>query len=68
MCLSVQVQMQPQWQAQDPCNDDGKVRNVVALERQKNFRGDFCFFQPELGFARAPPFLKIGMAKVVSSK
>lgn len=38
MCLSVQVQMQPQWQAPDSCHGDGKVRNVVALQSQKGCR------------------------------
>ena len=65
VCLSAQVQVQPQWQAQDPCNGNGKVRNVVASERRKGFTGlvwglvvGFFFFFPraELGFARAPLF------------
>lgn len=44
VCLSVQVQMQPQWQMQDCSNGGGKVRNTVALEGQKYCRGFFHFF------------------------
>lgn len=76
MCLSVQVPTQPQWQAPDPCNDDGKVRDGMALERQKAFRivgfgfVGFFFFSPgqssvSLEHRRS---LKIAMAEVVSSK
>lgn len=60
--------MQPQWQVQEPSNEAVKVRNPVALERQKGCKRVFCgfFSQPEFGFTQSPPFTKIGMAKMVS--
>lgn len=37
--------MQPQWQAQESSNEDVKVRNPIALERQKGCKRVFfgCF-------------------------
>lgn len=65
--VSLQVQMQPQWQAQEPSNEDIKVRNPIVLERQKGCKRVFWVFfpQPKLGFTQSP-LIKIGMAKVVS--
>lgn len=67
----LQAQMQPQWQAQEPSNEDVKVRNPMALERQKGLQEGFFvvvffFSQPELGFTQSLPFIKIGMAGMVS--
>lgn len=45
----LQAQMQPQWQAQEPSNEDVKVRNPMALERQKGLQERFfvvVFFFP----------------------
>uniref|UniRef100_A0A8C5T807 TNF receptor superfamily member 21 n=1 Tax=Malurus cyaneus samueli TaxID=2593467 RepID=A0A8C5T807_9PASS len=36
------VQMQPQWQAPEPGNEDVKVRNPMALERQKGCKRFIC--------------------------
>lgn len=44
MCLFLQVQMQPQWQAPEPSNEDVKVRNPMALERQKGCKWVFVDF------------------------
>lgn len=50
--------MQPQWQAQDPCNDDGKVRNAVALGRQKGCGGVWGFFLARARFHSSTAVLK----------
>lgn len=69
VCLSVQVQMQPQWQMQDCSNDDGKVRNTVALEGQKYCRGFlFYFFSSPSRSKAAVVSLEIGIAALVSSR
>eukprot|EP00075_Anas_platyrhynchos_P021902 XP_027311155.1 tumor necrosis factor receptor superfamily member 21 isoform X2 [Anas platyrhynchos] len=63
------VQMQPQWQMQDCSNDDGKVRNTVALEGQKYCRGFlFYFFSSPSRSKAAVVSLEIGIAALVSSR